>query len=151
MRIDLPETGEWPIAQLLRAERETLGHYLSGHPFDPYRDDIKALVGFDLGELERIWAARPDTGGRGGWRPEIDTVVAGLVVGLRKKGDSQVFVQIEDGRGRLECAFFAETYGADQVRRWWVWRRLFFLACAELWGYRGGEEWIVSHYRFVKP
>jgi len=36
--------------------------------------------------------------------------VAGQVVGLRKKGDSQMFVQIEDGRGRLECAFFAETY-----------------------------------------
>ena len=29
---------------------------------------------------------------------------------MRKKGDSQMFVQIEDGRGRLECAFFGETY-----------------------------------------
>jgi cyclopropane-fatty-acyl-phospholipid synthase len=45
---------------------------------------------------------------------------------------------------------FAETYGKDNVTRWWVWWRLFFLACAELWGYRGGEEWIVSHYRFTK-
>ncbi len=45
---------------------------------------------------------------------------------------------------------FAETYGEDQAGKWWVWWRLFFLACAELWGYRGGGEWIVSHYRFIK-
>jgi cyclopropane-fatty-acyl-phospholipid synthase len=45
----------------------------------------------------------------------------------------------------------AETYGRDQQVRWWVYWRAFFMACAELWGYRGGEEWIVSHYRFHKP
>lgn len=44
----------------------------------------------------------------------------------------------------------AETYGEKEVTRWWVRWRVFYMACAELWGYKNGREWIVSHYRFVK-
>jgi cyclopropane-fatty-acyl-phospholipid synthase len=45
----------------------------------------------------------------------------------------------------------AETYGPSEATRWYHRWRIFFLACAELWGYRGGREWMVSHYRFRKP
>ena len=109
LHLDLPETDEMPLGQLLAGEHATLGQYLSGHPFDPYREEVRGLVGHDLGGLETIWANRPEPA-RGSWRQEVETVVAGQIVGLRKKGDSQMFVQIEDGRGRIECAFFGETY-----------------------------------------
>src|SRR5690606_25100316 len=110
LQLDLPECPEWPLRQVLDGERETLGHYLSGHPFDPYREDVRGLVGSDLGELEKLWAAGTSGANeKRSWRPEVQVVVAGLVVGLRRKGDSQVFVQLEDGRGRLECGVFAEA------------------------------------------
>ena len=117
--IELPICDEWPLSQRLNGERETLGHYLSGHPLDPYRDELSGLVGTDLGKLEQLYeSAAPPSRGRGGddngggrqWRSEATVIVAGLVIGMRKRGDSQAFVQIEDGRGRLECAFFAEPY-----------------------------------------
>jgi cyclopropane-fatty-acyl-phospholipid synthase len=44
----------------------------------------------------------------------------------------------------------AQTYGPDQMTRWLVNWRLFFMACEETWALRQGREYMVSHYLFGK-
>ena len=41
-----------------------------------------------------------------------------------------------------------EAYGSAQAPLWWVRWRLFFMSCAELFGYEKGREWWVAHYLF---
>jgi cyclopropane-fatty-acyl-phospholipid synthase len=44
----------------------------------------------------------------------------------------------------------AEAYGRDRADKWWVYWRVFFMSCAELFGFRDGVEWQVSHYLMEK-
>lgn len=56
--------------------------------------------------------------------------------------------KMDDQKDEL-TPLFESTYGTD-ARRWFQRWRIFFMACAELFGYSGGEEWLVAHYLFAK-
>jgi len=64
---------------------------------------------------------------------------------------SEAWLNNMDANRAQVLPILAATYGADQATRWWVYWRVFFMACAELWGYDRGRQWIVSHYLFEKP
>jgi DNA polymerase-3 subunit alpha len=116
LKIDLPSAPEWPLEQKLQGERDTLGHYLSGHPTDPWKDELAQLSTCPLGEIvDRYQPPKPrrsDDGDNNRFRrgPDTPWTVAGMVAAMRKRGDSEAFVRLEDGGGSIEVSFFGELY-----------------------------------------
>lgn len=74
-----------------------------------------------------------------------------VVNGQHYQLTSEAWLKNMDAHREEILPLFAETYGPGEVRRWWNYWRIFFMACAELWGYQEGKEWMVSHYLFEKP
>jgi cyclopropane-fatty-acyl-phospholipid synthase len=72
------------------------------------------------------------------------------VSGTHYQRTAEAWLRNMDSHRREIMPLFRETYGPRQAERWWSYWRVFYMSCAELWGYRGGEEWIVSHYLFSK-
>lgn len=72
------------------------------------------------------------------------------VSGMHYSKTSEAWLQNMDEHKKDIIPLFETTYGKDQATKWWVYWRIFYMACAELWGYNNGEEWMVSHYLFNK-
>ena len=98
---------EWKKEDLLSAEKETLGLYLSGHPIDVYIRELDQFTSCRLVDL--------DVGQGKGKKP---VTLAGLVVGVRtmntKSGSRMAFLQLDDKTARVEVGVFGELY--DQRR-----------------------------------
>jgi cyclopropane-fatty-acyl-phospholipid synthase len=72
------------------------------------------------------------------------------VAGTHYARTCEAWLSRMDGASARVRQLFAATYGESEVTQWWTRWRIFFMACAELFAYRDGNEWMVSHYRFVK-
>ncbi|MCA9400976.1 MAG: class I SAM-dependent methyltransferase [Candidatus Omnitrophica bacterium] len=72
------------------------------------------------------------------------------VSGTHYQKTSEAWLKNMDANKDKIMPIISETYGSKDALKWWVYWRVFFMSCAELWGYQNGTEWMVSHYLFKK-
>ncbi|MGM0458696.1 MAG: DNA polymerase III subunit alpha [Bacteroidota bacterium] len=103
----LRETPRWTNIERLNRERELIGFYLSGHPLDRFREDVRLFASHTLAEDEI--AELQD-------REQVKVV--GIITGVKqvsdKKGRPMAFVQIEDLNGATEVLVFSDQYDRHQ-------------------------------------
>jgi cyclopropane-fatty-acyl-phospholipid synthase len=63
---------------------------------------------------------------------------------------AEAWLQNMDQHKHRILKLFDEVYGESKSIRWFNRWRIFFMACAEMFGYKNGNEWGVSHYLFNK-
>lgn len=85
------------------------------------------------------------------FQDDLTHVADWKVNGLHYQQTAEHWLQNMDRHRDEIFPLFRDTYGPDQATKWWAYWRTFYMACAELWGYRDGKEWLVSHYLFQKP
>jgi len=93
---DYENTEHWTGREKLKAEKETLGLFLTGHPIDDYEQDLEQ---FNCKRLARLQADKKSV------------LVAGMVVEARhiktKRGDKLAVVTLDDRTGRIDATIFA--------------------------------------------
>ncbi len=62
----------------------------------------------------------------------------------------EAWLQKMDRQKERIMPLFSHTYGFSEAEKWWNYWRLFFLSCAEFFGFNNGNEWFISHYRFTR-
>ena len=104
--LDLPELPEYGFKELLYMEKETIGFYVSGHPYDPYRPYVhrengRSKISHTVADL----FAEED--GR-----EVST--AGMIWAVNrrftKNGQAMANFVLEDEQHSLRCTIFPRDY-----------------------------------------
>jgi DNA polymerase III subunit alpha len=109
VRASAPDQPEWTDSLRLRAERETLGRAISGHPIDRFVNDLPRFITGRI--VDYIDAEKPATSAEGGraFFGGKPVAIAGVVEELRKRGP-RTEVVLDDDSGRISVGFFDETF-----------------------------------------
>ena len=98
----LPDILEWPQAQLLANEKTLLGFYLSGHPLERYKVEIKEFTDFDAASLKDA---------RDGQSVRMIGLINMIKLTTTKKtSERMAIIGLEDMSGEMELVIFPSSY-----------------------------------------
>jgi len=90
---------DWTPKQKLTGEKDTLGLFVTGHPFDEYEKEVRNMAKTKLSNIQASKSTQK---------------IAGIIVAQRvmktKRGGNMAILTIDDRSGRLEVRMFSETY-----------------------------------------
>jgi DNA polymerase-3 subunit alpha len=94
----------WSERERLLAEKQALGFFFSGHPYDEVRAELAAFVRRPLGELEPA---------------KEQTAIAGIVAAVRTqmtRRGKMAIVTLDDGSAQLEVTVFNELFEQERAK-----------------------------------
>ncbi len=91
----MPDLPDWPPAERLRRERESLGCYVTGHPLEQHRTLARER---GAQEMRAALAAEGDV--------TVAAVVESVRVVTTRRGDRMGFARVMDGTGGCEAVVF---------------------------------------------
>ena len=106
----LPDIPEFSRSELMSMEKELTGLYLSGHPMDEYRQQVKKLKAAPIGAIlneSREETDRPLYGD--GQRVTIAGVVSSVRTKTTKNNSLMAYVVLEDATGSMELLVFSKV------------------------------------------
>lgn len=112
-RIAPPEIGEFRTRDLLRYEKEYLGIYVSGHPYQPFEEIVEKVVNFSLLDLLEYEESLE--------RLDKKAIIFGGIVTVKKEHFTKnnkvmAFLTVEDLYGSIEVVVFPDVYQREREK-----------------------------------
>jgi len=101
------KTKEWDENTFLKKEKESLGLYLSGHPFKFVQEHCNQFTSGSLKEL--CSKNHPSIKENQYQAKQTDIVVSGLISDIKKRGN-RTTITLDDSSARMDVVFFKESY-----------------------------------------
>ena len=106
---NLPDINEFPQKSLLQMEKEMLGIYVSGHPLDPYIEELEKISTVSTTQLSKE-VESVELENRDGQKIRIAGIIVEKKNKVTKNNNMMAFITLEDLYGSIECIVFPAIF-----------------------------------------